>query len=169
MVHEAQRFLAELTDVRDRADELLGHQCVRHRREQVVNTQTEQRELDLLDVLCGLADSRRGNVGSTGDGCQSHEQIDFFGKVLGIQGGSHEELSGTLRVTDVGQLLLTGGCQNMVDEGWKILSRHVFLVEVPVLLRVSIVFQMSVRELRTSVVAKPYIVAQVSQHKRRSD
>jgi len=56
----------------------------------------------------------------------------------------------------------------VVDEGRNVLSSKVFLIEIPVLSRVDIERQVSVREATSPIIAKPHVVAQVGHNERRS-
>jgi len=65
-------------------------------------------------------------------------------------------------VADVCKFFLTSLLENVVNNGWGIVSGHVLLVKVPVLFGVNIKTHVCMREDATSVIAEPNIVALLS-------
>ena len=74
-------------------------------------------------------------------------------------------MSGTFTVTNISQIFSTSFSKHKVDNSRKVLSRHVFLIEIPIISRFTVFLYMCVRVLRAPIISKPNVIAEVGQNK----
>ena len=106
----------------------------------------------------------RINCGNWGE---SDVQVNFAVEVVRVDSGAEEHLSCTLRVTNVGEILLAGDIEDVIDEGRKILEPKLLLAEIPVLSFMRVKCSVELCVSSATIVWKPNIVALVGEDKGR--
>ena len=95
---------------------------------------------------------------------QGNEKIKSLGVVLGHEGGSHEELGGSLGVTHIGHSLNSRVTEHEVSQCRHIFASQILLVVIPEFNVISGQGQVGLSIAGATVVANPYIVASAREN-----
>lgn len=107
------------------------------------------------------------NVGKSRDWGESDEEVDSILEIILVFGESIKHLTRTLRVADIGELLVSSLAKYEVHLGWEVmvtqLLERVVVEALAVTIGVTSSFGSLSRMVITSVVSKPHIVTRVGK------
>jgi hypothetical protein len=170
-VDESVEFATQLTDVDGFAEEGVGgFPTAAHN---FLNVEYIYPVLETVDILCKLRQELVFGGCNIGHWSKSHEEINLVPHLGKISGQFREHYECPVRMTSIGELLLTGLLQHVVNHSRQVELAHLHEAEVPVAFlevfaefeaRVRVLIQMASTVDISSIVAQPHIVALVHQH-----